>query len=231
MCGGVIDLSFQPVRSVSLSRSRTRQAGRSWSSKGRSLVISRARAHARPIATIGVVNPPPWPHIQPSATHVTIFCLTSTTSFTIPGTLPAASIHDLSSATTCRGLVQRRRLIRRPSMSPSFTGSWVSGETWTDKRKHGTHGVGRKIRIVRQVFVRVEHLFWALNHDTCHPRTSLVFDLRRRRLSMHVLPPLSLLPIDKGVRDDFGESCETGHSEFYDRCVIVMGISELLKIN
>lgn len=34
-----------------------RRVGRSWSSKGRSLVISRARAHARSTATIGVVNP------------------------------------------------------------------------------------------------------------------------------------------------------------------------------
>lgn len=44
---------------LSTSPFHVHQLGRSWSSKGRSLVISRARAHARPIATIGVVNPLP----------------------------------------------------------------------------------------------------------------------------------------------------------------------------
>ena len=81
-----------------------RRVGWSWSSKGRSLVISRARAHARSTATIGVVNP----HLR------------------------------ALSALFRRSISLQQHADPRPESMPilePFTGSWISGETWTNKRK------------------------------------------------------------------------------------------------
>lgn len=174
-CAALSLLSFYPAVGIHRSLFLVHQVGRSWSSKGRSLVISRARAHARPIATIGVVNPPPSNRSTLHHRHLHFYLLhhhlllhlanlqpsssTFSSSFTFStSTSLRRTMHDLS-ATTCRPSFKGVAC----ALKPRFTGSWISGETWTDKRKYGDTA-RRKIRIVQQVLVRVDRFsgFWIM---------------------------------------------------------------------